>query len=207
MYEPQYPHSVGAKLGAVLRRVRPRTWLILGGVILGIFGLVVWAGIAILSWLWGLVPTATTAGNRLVDDAMTQIEQSAPGLKEQIGVWVPGLKEQVAQWAPSLGGELPVTDVSGTDLGPVPRFAGLVRTSFARRENSVEVRYAGPASFEAVRAHYVQGFTTAGYAQEVMDASPEAENHRFRSGSETIELALLRQAGGRVEVRLKTTPQ
>lgn len=205
MYDPRYQNTGGFKVTSLLRRVRPRTWLILGGVVVGIFGLLVWAGIAVLSWLWGLVPTAATSGNRLVGDAMTQIEQSAPGLKEQIGQWVPELKEQVAQWAPSLAEDLPASDVSGTDLGPVPRFTGLVRTSFARREGAVEVRYAGPVAFEAVRAHYVQGFAAAGYAQEVIDASREAENHRFTSGQETFELGLLRQAGGRVEVRLKSS--
>lgn len=207
MYDPRYQSSGGARVASILRKVRPRTWLIIGGVVVGILGLFVWAGIAVLSWLWGQVPTAATAGNRLVGDAMTQIEQSAPGLKEQIGQWVPGLKDQVSQWAPSLAEDLPASDVSGTDLGPVPRFAGLVRTSFSRREGAVEVRYAGPATFEAVRAHYVQGFTTAGYAQEVIDASPDAENHRFTAGQEIIELALLRQAGGRVEVRLKSSSQ
>ena len=207
MYDPRYQSSGGARAASILRKVRPRTWLIIGGVVVGILGLFVWAGIAVLSWLWGQVPTAATAGNRLVGDAMTQIEQSAPGLKEQIGQWVPGLKDQVSQWAPSLAEDLPASDVSGTDLGPVPRFAGLVRTSFSRREGAVEVRYAGPATFEAVRAHYVQGFTTAGYAQEVIDASPDAENHRFTTGQETIELALLREAGGRVEVRLKSNAQ
>lgn len=207
MYDPRYQSSGGARVASILRKVRPRTWLIIGGVVVGILGLFVWAGIAVLSWLWGQVPTAATAGNRLVGDAMTQIEQSAPGLKEQIGQWVPGLKDQVSQWAPSLAEDLPASDVSGTDLGPVPRVAGLVRTSFSRREGAVEVRYAGPATFEAVRAHYVQGFTTAGYAQEVIDASPDAENHRFTAGQEIIELALLRQAGGRVEVRLKSSSQ
>ncbi len=207
MYDPRYQSSGGARAASILRKVRPRTWLIIGGVVVGILGLFVWAGIAVLSWLWGQVPTAATAGNRLVGDAMTQIEQSAPGLKEQIGQWVPGLKDQVSQWAPSLAEDLPASDVSGTDLGPVPRFAGLVRTSFSRREGAVEVRYAGPATFEAVRAHYVQGFTTAGYAQEVIDASPDAENHRFTTDQEAIELALLRQAGGRVEVRLKSSSQ
>jgi len=207
MYDRRYQSSGGARAASVLRKIRPRTWLIIGGVVVGILGLFVWAGIAALSWLWGQVPTAATAGNRLVGDALTQIEQSAPGLKEQIGQWVPGLKDQVSQWAPSLAEDLPASDVSGTDLGPVPRFAGLVRTSFSRREGAVEVRYAGPATFEAVRAHYVQGFSAAGYAQEVLDASPDAENHRFTAGADTIEFALRRQAGGRVEVRLKSTAQ
>lgn len=207
MYDPRYQNAGGARAASILRKVRPRTWLILGGVVFGSLGLLVWAGIAVLSWLWGQVPTAANAGNRFVGDAMTQIEQAAPGLKEQIGLWVPGLKEQVAAWAPSLAADVPVSDVSGTDLGPVPRFAGLVRTSFSRREGAVEVRYAGPATFEAVRAHYVQGFTTAGFAQEVIDATPDEENHRFTAGADTIEIALLRQAGGRVEVRLKSIAQ
>ena len=173
-----------------------RTWLILGAAVLGILGLFTWAGIALLSWLWGQFPTATEAGKRLAGEALTQIEQVAPGLKEQVGQWVPGLVE-----------EPPASDVSGDDVGPVPRFPSLVRSHFARGEKTVEVRYAGRAAFDAVRAHYVQGFGAAGYAGEVKEATPEAEHHRFKRDHESIDLLLLRPADGRVEIRLTAPAQ
>ena len=186
-----------------LRGVRAHTWPILGAVGLVIVGLIVWAGIALLSWLWAQAPAVTEAGKRLAGEAATKIEQAAPGLKEQAEQWAPGVKEQVGRWLPGRAEAPPANDVSGADVGPVPRFPGLVRSHFARAGQVVEVRYAGRAAFETVLAHYVQGFAAAGYAQEVMSATPEGELHRFRHGQESIDLSLTRRPGGLLEVGLK----
>lgn len=195
-----------AQAASWLRHIRARTWLILGAIALGLVGLLVWAGIAILSWLWGQAPAATEAGKRLAGDAMSQVEQVAPGIKEQAGQWLPaGVKEQADKWLPGLGTDLPASDVSGADAGPVPRFPGLVRSHFAREGHIVEVRYAGPAALETVLAHYVQGFAAAGYAQEVISATAQGEQHRFLRGGESIDLSLLRRPGGLLEVRLQTS--
>ncbi len=191
-----HEHRFSTRAVSALSKVRARIWLILGAVVVGILGLVTWAGIALLSWLWGQFPMATEAGKRLAGEAMTQIEQVAPGVKEQVGQWVPGLV-----------GEPPASDVSGADVGPVPRFPGLVRSYFARGEKTLEVRYAGRAAFEAVRAYYVQGFAAAGYAHEVMNGAPEAEHHRFKRDQESIDLLLFRQVGERVEIRLTVLAQ
>lgn len=196
MHGPLHQQRFSTQAVSALRKVRARTWLFLGAVVLGILSLLTWAGIALLSWLWGQFPAATETGRRLAGEAMTQIEQVAPGLKEQIGQWVPGL-----------AGEPPASDVSGVDVGPVPRFPGLVRSYFARGEKTVEVRYVGRAAFESVRAHYVQGFTAAGYAHEVMNATPEAEHHRFKKDRESIDVLLFRPAEGRVEIRLTVPAQ
>ncbi len=174
------------------RQVRARTWLLLAAVALGLVGLLIWAAIAVLSWLWTQAPAVTDVGRRVADEAMTRIEQVAPGLKEEIDRRLPGTGE-----AP------PARDVSGADIGPVPRFAGLVRTYFAREGGTVEARYAGRASFEAVLAHYVKGLTAAGYAQEVLSATPQTEQHRFRRGAESIDLTLTRRADGLLELRVK----
>lgn len=189
---PPYEHGLSALAIAALRKVRTRTWVILGVTIFGTLGVATWAVIAMLSWLWGQFPTATETSRRLAVEAASQIEQVAPELKERIGQWLPDVVE-----------ESPIKDVSGTDLGPVPRFTGLTRSHFTRSESIVEVRYAGRAAFDAVRAHYVQGFTAAGYVPEVLTATPEAEQHRFSAGRESFHLSLLRRAGGRVEVLLK----
>ena len=189
-----------------LRRIRMRSCLILGAVGLVILGLMAWAAIAILSWLWGQAPTVTEAGKRLTGGAVTQIEQAAPGLKKQVDQWLPGLREQAAPWLPGAATALPASDVSGTDVGPVPRYPGLARSHFAREGQGVEVRYTGPAAFAAVLAHYVQGFAAADYAQEVISATSEGEQHRFRRGQESIDLSLLRRPGGLLEVRLKLSP-
>ena len=185
-----------AQAGWSLRNIRTRTWLILGAVGLLILGLMAWAGIAILFWLWGQAPSVSEAGKRLAGAAVTQIEQVAPGLKEQVG-----------QWRPGLGEASPVSDVSGTDMGPVPRYPGLVRSHFTREGQAVEVRYAGRGTFDMVLAHYVKGFAAANYAQEVLSATSEGEQHRFRRGQESIDLALLRSQGGLLELRLKLSSQ
>jgi hypothetical protein len=133
-----------------------------------------------------------------------QVEQVVPGLREQAEQWVPaGVKEQAGKWLPGLGAELPVNDVSGSDAGPVPRFPGLVRSHFAREGQTVEVRYAGHATFAAVLTHYINGFAAKNYAQEVMSATTEGEQHRFSRGEESIDLSLRRHLRGQVEVRLK----
>ena len=204
-----------AQVASWLGNIRARTWLILGGLAFAVFGLLVWAGIALLSWLWAQAPAVTEAGKRLAGETATKIEQAAPELKEQAQQWVPGLKEQAEQWLPAevkeqagkwlpgLGADLPASDVSGTDIGPVPRFPGLVRGQFARAEQSVEARYVGRAAFDAVLMHYIQGFADAGFAQEVVSATPEEERHRFRRDRESIDFALMRRPGGAVEVLLR----
>ena len=140
-----------AQAARSLGNIRTRTWLILGAV-----------------------------GKRLAGEAVTQIEQVAPGLKEQVGQWLPGLGEAS-----------PVSDVSGIDVGPVPRNPGLVRSHFAREGQALKVRYAGRAAFNAVLTQYVQRFAAANYAQEVLSATSEGEQHRFRRGqSGLLELRL-----------------
>lgn len=221
-YDPYHRPRFSLDALAALARIGARAWLIIGAVVLVVLGLVTWAGIAVLSWLWGQLPGAAEAGRRLAGEAATQIEQTAPGLtqgfkeqidqvapgltqglKEQIDQVAPGLKETVGQLAPGRGAETPSSDVSGADIGPVPRFPGLVRSHFSRRDGAVEVRYAGAAAFEVVRAHYVAGFTSAGYTQEVLEATPDAEHHRFTSRAEVIEFWLARPTRAQVEVRLK----
>lgn len=197
-------HGFLAQATSRLKQIRVRTWLILGAGVLAFIGLLVWAAIAVLSWLWGQVATATDAGKRFAGEAMTQVVQVAPGLLEQAEQWVPvGVKDQAGKWLPGLGTDLPANDVSGSDVGPVPRFPGLVRSHFAREGQIVEVRYTGSATFAALLAHYVQGFAAANYAHEVVSATTEGEQHRFSRGAESIGLSLLRHLGGQVEVRLK----
>ena len=190
-----------------LRAIRVRTWLILGGIVLLIIGLIVWAGIALLSWMWAQAPAATEMGKRAVTQGATRIEQVAPDLKAQAERWLPGVKEQVDRWVPGLGDEPPARDVSGADPGPVPRYPGLVRSHYASDGGTIDVHYAGRADFDAVLAHYVRGFAGAGYVQEVISATPDAERHRFQRGGESFDLALTRRPGGAIEVRLQQPRQ
>lgn len=189
-----------ARAASNLARIRARTWLILGVAALGVVGLLAWAGITILSWLWGQAPAVTETGKRVAGEAAAQIEQAAPALRDQVEQWAPGLTERLQHWLP--GEKPPAHDVSGTDVGPVPRYPGLVRSHFAREGLGVEVAYAGRGEIDAVLAHYLQGFAD-GYAHEVISATPDAELHRFKRGREVIDLALARRPGGLIEVRLR----
>lgn len=186
-----------------LRAVRARTWAILAATVLVIIGLLAWAAVALLSWLWGQAPAAVDTGARLTGEAAARIEQAAPDLRERAEQWVPGLKGQLEQWLPGAAEEAPVRDVSGADIGPVPRYPGLVRSHYALGDGAVEVGYTGRAAFDAVLAHYVEGFAAAGYAQEVISATSGSERHRFRRGGETVELSLTRGPDALVELRLR----
>lgn len=187
-----------------LRTIRTRTWLMLAAVALGFIALLFWAGMALLTWLWAEAPAMSEAGKRLAGDTLSQFEQAAPGLKKEVEQWAPGVKQQLDRWLPGESETLPANDVSGVDIGPVPRFPGLVRTYFARDAKTIEARYSGRASFEAVLKYYTQGFATAGYTQEVITATSEAEQHRFRRAEMSVDLSLMRRPDGRVELRLKT---
>lgn len=183
--------------------VSARTWVILACVIAVVIGLLTWAGTAALTWLDARVPVATETGKRLAGEAAARVEQVAPGLQEQARQWLPELRDQLGQWLPGLGDEPPASDVSGDNIGPVPRYPDLVRSHFARDELGAEAAYAGYAGLDTVLAHYVQGFATAGYAHEVVSATPESERHRFRRHQESIDLSLVHHSGGLLEVRLK----
>lgn len=189
-----------------LRTIRTRTWLMLAAMGLGFVALLFWAGMALLTWLWAEAPAVTEAGKRLAGDVVTQFEQAGPGLKEELEQWAPGLTRQLDRWLPGKSEALPVNDVSGVDIGPVPRFPGLVRTYFARDAKTLEARYSGRAPFEAVLKYYTQGFAAAGYTQEVITAAPGAEQHVFLRGRETVDLTLTRRSTGQVVLRLTTRP-
>lgn len=190
-----------------MSRISARTWVILASVVVAIIGLLTWAGTAALLWLNAQSPVAMEAGKRLAGEAATRVEQAVPGLKERAEQWLPGVKDRLGPWLPGFGEEPPARDVSGTEIGPVPRYPDLVRSHFARDDQAAEVAYTGRAAFDTVLAHYVQGFVTAGYAHEVLSATPEGEQHRFRRGQESADLSVARHPGGLLEVRLRQTSQ
>jgi len=175
---------------SALGQIRVRTWVMLGGFMVGTLALAVWAVVGLMSWLWGQLPAAIEIGKRLSGETTAQIERVAPGLQEQVRQWV-GIAE-----------ESPKSDVAGADIGPVPRYPGLVRSYFARAEETLEVGYTGRAPVGLVRAHYIQGFTMAGYAGEVLKATADMEHHRFKNGKESIDLLLFIREQALVEISM-----
>jgi hypothetical protein len=168
-------------------------------------GMLVWAGIALLSWLWSQGQSVGENSKQLLGMAGTQIEQFAPAFSEQAGQWLPGLQDQVSQWATAVGASAPERDVSGVDIGPVERYPGLVRSGFSSEGQSVSASYSGRLPLASVLAHYVKGFTSAGYAQHVVSASAAAEHHQFVGGAEVFDLRLNRRTAGMLELTLTQT--
>lgn len=191
-----------APLASRLGRIRTRSWVFVGVAGIVVIGVIAATAVLLLSWLWDQAPAAIDAGKRLGGEAAAQVEQAAPGVRERVEQSVPGLRDQLSRWIPALA-PVPVQDVSGADIGPVARYPGLVRSQFVRDGQAVEVGFAGAAPFDAVLAHYVQGFAAAGYTQEIVAAAPDEERHRFVRERESFELALTRRPGGRVELQLK----
>jgi len=189
--------------GASLRSIGMRTWIAVGVVVVILLGLLMWAAIALLSWLWMQASVLTDAGVRLMGDAVTQVEQLKPGLLSEAERGLQGARDQVGQWAPGLVGTLPTFDVSGTDIGPVPRFPGLMRSHYSSEAGIIEVRYAGLAEWPAVVAHYVPGFVAAGFTHEILSAAADGERHRFTRAEESFDLTLTPGPAGMVEVRLR----
>ncbi|PKO84370.1 MAG: hypothetical protein CVU17_04270 [Betaproteobacteria bacterium HGW-Betaproteobacteria-11] len=72
--------------------------------------MIVWAGISVLSWLWGQAPGVADTGKRAAEIALGQAEQVIPGIKKQIEDAIPGIKEQittrVVSRAPVIGRKL-----------------------------------------------------------------------------------------------------
>ncbi|MEA3300224.1 MAG: hypothetical protein U9R22_08385 [Pseudomonadota bacterium] len=193
-------------------KIRTRTWLMLGGATLAVLGLVVWAAFSLLSWLWAQTSQVTGTGWQLATDTLSRVEEVVPGLQEKAEKWwpgdavgvaavVPGLREEAEKWLPWGGDSVPEKDVSGVDPGPVERFPGLVRSQFSRDQTTIHATYVGHAEFDAVLAHYVEGFAAEGFAPEVLAADGAEEYHQFvndRSG--LVTLKVVRHPGGVVEV-------
>ena len=161
-----------------------------GGLI--VFALLIWAGIALLGWMWGTVQPLIGSAPELARSVTAQVEQVSPRIGETLREVIPG-----ATVTPAL-------DVSGSHIGPVIRFPGLVRTEWQREGARITVRYEGRAVHASVLDHYRTGFVGQGFTQEVLSASMEAERHVFTKDDEKIEFAIERLEDGRIGVTLTT---
>lgn len=186
-------------IGPRLARVRTRTWVFIGLGVTAVLALMIWAAIAVLSWAWGQVPALAETGRQAAGAAMEKAGQAAPGLKTQLEplLGMAGLNKA------EHGSEQPTADVSGNDLPGVARHPGSVRTYFAREAGRTELRYMVQAEMRAVLDHYLAQFAAAGYGQEVLSATPEAERHRFAKAGDTLDFEIRKAgAGGGIEVVL-----
>lgn len=171
--------------------VRRRTWI---GVAIGflvLLSLMTWAALALLAWLWGQASEWRANAPAIVRQTVEKADQVVPGLKQKVGELVP--------W---LASDKPSRDVSGSDLGPVPRYPGLVRNQWARDGRRVTVAFEGRAEYPAVLDHYVRGFRENGFAQTVESATPVMEKHLYVKATERYAFEIRRAERDTVQVRL-----
>jgi hypothetical protein len=168
-------------------------------------GLLIWAALALMGWFFGQVQGWGAAAPEAARGALAIVERQV----EQV---VPGAREKVAA---SLGELVPILkpedrtrrEVSGTDFAPVARYPGLTRTYWHREGRQVTVQYEGRADYAAVLGHYVQGFATLGYTQELQSATPEAETHTWSKGNKRYLAKIVSAPKGMVSVDIETTLQ
>ena len=192
--------GIAAQFAPRLFQVRRRTWIAAGVGLLVLFGLLIWAALALVGWFFGQTQNwtgaAPEAARGAMEGAMEQVEQVVPGVREKLGAFVPSLNPSPQP-----------RDVSGTDVGPVARYPGLVRSNWQREGAQVTIEYEGEADYAAVLDHYVKGFAAQGYAQSGLSATPVAETHEYTKGRERMILTITQQARGAVSARLETSLQ
>ena len=215
-----------AQFAPGLFRVRRSTWIAVGAGLLVFLGLLIWAAMVLIGWLWGqtqgLAGAAPDVVRGTARGVVRQIEEFVPGARamlDQVVARVPdaqGALDKVTEQLPGaselLGGILPASkpdaqlerDVSGQDLGPVARFPGLVRTQWQRTAEGASVDYEGKADYVKVLDYYAKGFVSAGFEQAVQSSTLEAETHEYTKTSERITLKIAKKTKGVVGVRVET---
>lgn len=180
-----------------LLQVRRSTWIAAGAGLLVLMALMTWAAVALIGGLWGQARNLSATAPDVVRDAT----RAAVG---QVEVIVPGVREKLGEMVPALKAEQPARDVSGTDVGPVARYAGLARVYWHREGREITVRYEGAADYTAVLDHYVRSFAAQGYRQNLLSATPDAERHEYIKDADRVGFVLTRDAKGVVKVTIVT---
>ncbi len=215
-----------AQFAPGLFRVRRSTWITVGAGLLVLFGVLIWAAMALIGWLWGqtqnLAESAPDAVRGTVRGVVDQAEEFVPGARavlDRVVASVPDAREtlgRVTEQLPGaselLGGILPAIkpeaaqqrDVSGQDLGPLARFPGLARTQWQRTAEGAVVDYEGKADYLKVLDYYAKGFVSAGFAQAVQSSTRQAETHEYTRNRERFTLKIDQKSNDVVGVRIET---
>ena len=186
------PFALAAQFAPRLFQVRRRTWIAVGVGLVVLFGLLIWAALALLGWLFEQAQGWMDDAPEAVREAVEQAEQAVPDARKKLGEWVPALKP--AQ---------PQRDVSGSDPGPVARYPGLTRTYWQRSDTKITIEYQGAANYAAVIDYYTKGYAGQGYAQTVQSATPTTETHEYTKGNERMVLKITQLPEGVVSVRME----
>lgn len=183
--------ALAAQFAPRFLEIRRGTWIAVGLGLLTVFVLLIWVAVSLFGWLWGQGKTLAEGAPDVARTVVTQVEKAVPGAREALGDLVPALKP-----------EPPPRDVSGTDIGPVARYPGLPRSHWHRDGREITVRYEGRADYAAVLDHYVKGFAAQGYAQSVVSAAPEGEEHDYRKGDDRVRFTIAQLPQGKVKATI-----
>lgn len=210
-------------------QVRRRTWFAAGIGLLVFAGLLIWAALALVVWLWGQTQSlAGTAPDVLrgktnilleqvkaivpgAQDVLDQVKERVPaakGVLDQVTESVPRAREILAGLVAALKpGMAPQRDVSGEDMGPVARYPGLTRTQWQRANGpgaAATVEFEGKADYFNVLDYYVKEFAAQGFTQALQTSTLETETHEYTKGSERFLLKIAQKSkDGTVSVRIE----
>jgi hypothetical protein len=189
--------ALAAQAAPRLFQVQRRTWIGIGVGLLVLFGLLIWAAVALIGWLWGQSQGWMDKAPETARGALSQVEQVVPGARETLGQFVPALKPEAK----------PQRDVSGTDLAPVARYPGLARTDWQRWGKQVTIEYEGEADYATVLDYYTKGFAAQGFAQTLQSASRTTETHDYTKGNERITTTIAQKSKNGISVKINLTLQ
>lgn len=193
--------AAAAQFAPRLFQIRRSTWIAVGVGLLVLFGLLIWAALALISWLFGQAQgwsaAAPEAARGVLETVERQVEQVVPGAQEKLAEIVPIIN----------AGDRPQRDVTGTDIAPVARYPGLTRTFWRREGRLITVQFEGRADYAAVLGHYVRDFAALGYTQELQSATPEAETHVWIKGDQRYLAKIVSKPKGKVLVEIEGTLQ
>jgi hypothetical protein len=169
--------------------------LVLAGVIglVLILGLLAWAAIAGLGWLWRQAPQWLESGRGAATEVVRRADEALPGMKEKIEQVVPPLAEQAEKWLP--GEAPPARDVGGEDVPGVPRFPGLMRAAYALEGNRRTVTYRGEADYAEVAAFYPRELAALGFKRTVLSATAVEEVREYRKADRRLHLTIQHRGG------------
>lgn len=177
-----------------LFQISRKTWMLIGGAALLLVVLSAWALFASAQWLFH---QGRDAANDIVNSAPSlskavigQVESVAPGAKEKLAGVVEGLN--LKQVSPR--------EVSGSDVAPVERYAGFVRTAW---DKSGVVQYEGKAEFQQVRDHYRKSFTGQDFIETSLSGSQEAEVHEYIKNDERYVVTTTQKTSSIVQVKIE----
>ncbi len=218
-------HAASFSPGFLQRNRRSLIGLGIG--LLVLVALLIWAALSLVGWIWGqtqsMAGTAPEALRNTAGGVMEQVKAFAPGAQgvldqvkasvpgaqgvlDQAKETIPGARELLAEVVPTIKPETTQQrDVSGEDLGPVPRYSGLMRTKWQRTGEQIAAEYEGKGDYVKVLDYYSKGFINQGFSQSVQAASTEAETHEYTKGSERFNLSVAQKPKGVISVRVETT--